>query len=188
MKILKTKLIILFLSLSNIIVNSQSRRVADKYFEEFAYYKAAKIYEAVYQKGDTTKYLLKRLGDAYYNNSQTENAEFWYRKLVEEKKEQDPTYLFKYSQVLRSNGNLQKSDSIYALLNKELSDQEGEKYVDKNNFLQDFLNQGDKKISLRNLATNTPFSDFGGVIFEDQVYFASASPRGLKEREVIQME
>jgi outer membrane protein OmpA-like peptidoglycan-associated protein len=184
MKILKTKLIILFLTLSNIIVNSQSRRVADKYFEEFAYYKAAKIYEAVYQKGDTTKYLLKRLGDAYYNNSQTENAEFWYRKLVEEKKEQDPTYLFKYSQVLRSNGNLQKSDSIYALLNKELSDQEGEKYVDKNNFLQDFLNQGDKKISLRNLATNTPFSDFGGVIFEDQVYFASASPRGLKKEKL----
>ncbi|MFY7669614.1 OmpA family protein [Tenacibaculum sp. MEBiC06402] len=184
MKILKTKLIILFLTFSAILVNGQSRRVADKYFEEFAYFKAAKIYEAVYQKGDTTKYLLKRLGDAYYNNSQTEKAEFWYGKLIEEKRETDPSYLFKYSQVLRSNGYIQKSDSIYKLLNIQLSTQSGEKYIDRDNNFQDFLNNGDKKISLRNLSINTPFSDFGGVIFEDEIYFASASPKGEKREKL----
>ncbi|TCP22575.1 outer membrane protein OmpA-like peptidoglycan-associated protein [Tenacibaculum skagerrakense] len=184
MKIIKTKLVILFLCLSGIIVNGQSRRVADKYFEEFAYFKAAKIYEAVYQKGDTTTYLLKRLGDAYYNNSQTENAEFWYKKLIEDKKEKDPSYLFKYSQVLRSNGSVQKADSIYNLLKITIDSQSGEKYVNKENNLQDFLNNGDKKISLRNLAINTPYSDFGGVIFEDKVYFASASPKGEKREKL----
>lgn len=184
MKTLTTKLFPFFLIVFNVTANSQSRRVADKYFEKFAYFKAAKIYEAVYQKGDTTMYLLKRLGDAYYNNSQTEKAEFWYQKLVDEKQEKDPSYLFKYSQVLRSNGNLKKSDSIYALLNKEMTTQGGEKYLNENNHLQDFLNQGDQKISLRNLSINTPFSDFGGVIFEDKVYFASASPKGEKKEKL----
>ena len=184
MRTLTTKLIPLFLIVFNVTANSQSRRVADKYFEKFAYLKAAKIYEAVYQKGDTTKYLLKRLGDAYYNNSQTEKAEFWYQKLVDEKQEKDPSYLFKYSQVLRSNGSLKKSDSIYALLNIEMTAQGGEKYLNENNHLQDFLNQGHQKISLRNLSINTPFSDFGGVIFEDKVYFASASPKGEKKEKL----
>ncbi|AUC14499.1 hypothetical protein BTO06_04780 [Tenacibaculum sp. SZ-18] len=184
MKTLTTKLIPLFFILFHITANTQSRRVADKYFEKFAYFKAVKIYEAVYQKGDTTKYLLKRLGDAYYNNSQTEKAEFWYQKLVEEKQEKDLSYLFKYSQVLRSNGKSEKSDSIYALLNKEMTSQGGEKYLNKNNHLQDFLNQGNQKISLRNLSINTAFSDFGGVIFEDKVYFASASPKTEKKEKL----
>ena len=61
---------------------SQSKRVADRYFDEFAYIKAAKLYEAIYKKGDSSSYILKRLGDSYYNNSETVNAEKWYEKLI----------------------------------------------------------------------------------------------------------
>lgn len=172
----KTKfLTTVLLGLFTVSVFSQSRRVADRYFEEFAYLKAAKIYEAVYDKGDTTKYLLKRLGDSYYNNSLTAEAELWYEKLIREKQEKDPEYLFKYAQVLRSNGRSQEADSIFVVLNKDLKAEAQEKYVNEDNFLQDFLNEGNKKISLRNLAINTPLSDFGGVIFNDKVYFASAA-------------
>ena len=163
---------------------SQSKRVADRYFEEFAYFKAAKIYEAVYKKGDTSKYVLKRIGDSYYNNSRTEEAEIWYRKLIEIAKETDPNYLFKYAQVLKSNGNTKKSDSIYFALKKDKPTNDNKKYIDKVNHFQDFLNGGRKKLSIRNLATNTPFSDFGGVIFNDEIYYASAAPRGIKGEKV----
>lgn len=183
MKYNKKQTITLLLMLFNGLVFAQSKRVADRYYEEFAYFKAAKIYEAVYKRGDTSKYVLKRLGDSYYNNSQTEAAELWYKKLIEDKKEKDPSYLFKYSQVLKSNGKTEKSDSIFVLLNKEIDTIAGEKYIDKVNYLQDFLNNGNKKISIRNLAINTPFSDFGGIIQGDKVYFASASPKNdRKER------
>ncbi len=178
---ISTTLILLFLTVSLL---SQSKRVADRYFEEFAYFKAAKIYEAVYKKGDTSKYVLKRIGDSYYNNSKTEEAEIWYKKLIEESKESDPDYIFKYAQVLKSNGKTKKSDSIFVVLNRDVKNDKVKKYVDKKNHFQDFLNGGRKKINIRNLATNTPFSDFGGVIFKDEVYYASASPRGIRGEKV----
>ncbi len=176
----QTLLKTLILTLLTLPLLSQSKRVADRYFEEFAYFKAAKIYEAVYKRGDTSRYVLKRIGDSYYNNSRTEDAEIWYRKLIEEFKEKNPDYIFKYAQVLRSNGNTKKSDSIYLALNKGNKKNEKNKYVNKSNHFQDFLNGGRKKISIRNLATNTPFSDFGGVIFNDEIYFASSAPKGVK--------
>ncbi|SNR15245.1 OmpA family protein [Tenacibaculum jejuense] len=174
----------LILTLLTLPILSQSKRVADRYFEEFAYFKAAKIYEAVYEKGDTSKYVLKRIGDSYYNNSRTEEAEIWYRKLIEKAKETDPNYLFKYAQVLKSNGDTKKSDSIYLVLNKTNPGKDKKKYIDKEDQFQDFLNGGRKKISVRNLATNTSFSDFGGVIFNDEIYYASAAPKGIKGEKV----
>ncbi len=179
-----TKLRTLLLILFTTTLFSQSKRVADRYFEEFAYIKAAKIYEAVYQKGDTSKYILKRLGDAYYNNSKTEKAAFWYRKLIEDKKEKDPAYIFKYSQVLRSNGDIKKSDLIYSRLEKEENISSREVFLDETDYFQDFINEGEKKISIRNLSINTPFSDFGGYIFNNEVYFASSSPKKLKKEKL----
>ncbi len=178
-KRLTTTLILTFFTLFSF---SQNRRVADRYFEEFAYFKAAKIYEAVFEKGDTSKYIVKRIGDSYYNNSRTVAAESWFRKLIEDYKETDSDYLFKYAQALKSNGKTKKSDSIFTVLNKGLNSDEGKKYLNKTVFLQDFLNGGNKKINIRNLAINTPFSDFGGYVLNDEVYFASSSPKNDKKQ------
>ncbi len=171
------RLILIFCSLS---IFSQSKRVADRFFEEFAYYKSAKIYEAVFEKGDTSKYIVRRIGDSYYNNSKTQEAEKWYQKLIEEYKEKDLDYLFKYAQVLRSNGNIKKSDSLFIVLNKDKSFKKKKKYLDKKNNLQNFLNGGNKKINVRNLKTNTPFSDFGAFLFDDAFYYASSAPKGTR--------
>ena len=124
-KRLTTTLIFTFLTLLGF---SQNRRVADRYFEEFAYYKAAKIYEAVFEKGDTSKYIVKRIGDSYYNNSRTVAAELWFKKLIEDYKNSDSDYLFKYAQILKSNGKTKKSDSLFTILNKNVESDKKKKY------------------------------------------------------------
>jgi len=180
-----TKLLLFFIVLlSNFSAFSQSRRVADRYFDEFAYVKAAKLYESIYQKGDSSSYVLKRLGDSYYNNAETKNAEKWYKILVENNTDIENDYLFKYAQVLRSNGAYKKSDSLFVKLSGDNSlniDKEGFK---DQKYLLDFTSNK-KRISIRNLAINTEFSDFGGfIINERETYFASASPKSLKKEKL----
>ena len=184
---MKTKtnklLLLLLFSISNVIF-SQSRRVADRYFEEFAYIKAAKLYEAIYDKGDTTSYILKRIGDSYYNNVETEKAEFWYAKLVNNFNEVEDDYLFKYAQTLRSNGKYKKSDSLLLVLEPKNDVAGVREDLKEKNYLIDFSSTRHKKISIRNIALNTPYSDFGGFMYDNKTYYASASPKSLKNERI----
>ena len=163
---------------------SQSKRVADRYFDEFAYLKAAKLYEAIYQKGDSSSYILKRLGDSYYNNAETVNAQKWYGKLVKNHTDIESDYLFKYAQVLRSNGVYKKSDSLFLTLIPEGSLDIKKEELNDQKYLLDFTDNS-KRISIRNLAINTEYSDFGGfIINENETFFASASPKSLKKEKL----
>ena len=163
---------------------SQNSRVADKFFDEFAYVKAAKLYESIYQKGDSSSYILSRLGDSYYNNVETIKAEYWYNKLVKNHEDVNDDYLFKFAQVLRSNGKYKKSDSLLIAISERNNQGKVESDIKKQKYMIDFSNTKNKRISIRNLAINTEYSDFGGVMFDDKVYFASSSPKTLKKEKL----
>ena len=46
----------------------------NKFFENFAYIKASELYEDAVKNGDDSVHVLTRLGDCYYNNSNSEKA------------------------------------------------------------------------------------------------------------------
>ncbi|WP_435262224.1 OmpA family protein [Tenacibaculum sp. nBUS_03] len=164
---------------------SQSRRVADRYFEEFSYVQSAELYKSlVLKKGDTSKHVLSRLADSYYNNANTEESLIWYEKLVKNyRNEISDRYLFKYAQTLRSVGNYKKSDSIFLVLSKKNDNSNRKIELENQDYLLDYSSNKDKKISIRNLAVNTPYSDYGGFILKGNVYYASAAPKqGKKQR------
>lgn len=177
-KILLLPLILVFCATQSF---AQSKRVADRYYEQFAYPKAAKLYEAIYKKGDSSKYILNRIADSYYKNAETKKSEFWYGKLVQIYKDSvSNDVLFKYAQSLRSNGNFVKSDSLLAFIDKEsLLEIKAE-----TNYLLSKENNKNTRISIRNLALNTEYSDFGGFVHNSEVYFASASPRNIKKQKL----
>ena len=54
------------------------KKLADKFFDNYGYAKAIELYEQVVEKGDSSVYVLTRLGDSYYNNANSEKAAFWY--------------------------------------------------------------------------------------------------------------
>uniref|UniRef100_A0AB33KQH8 OmpA family protein n=1 Tax=Tenacibaculum sp. Pbs-1 TaxID=3238748 RepID=A0AB33KQH8_9FLAO len=163
---------------------SQSRKVADRYFEEFSYVQSAKLYkDLVLIKGDSSQHVLTRLAESYYNNSNTEEAEIWYQKLISNFNEKvEEKHLFKYAQALRSNGKYKKSDSIFlrltqaqkSSLNKELK---------KENYLLDYTNK-EKRIGVRNLAINTPYSEFGGFLLNGKAYFSSSVANDSKKQKL----
>ena len=66
----------LFLLFSISLVFSQRKYTADLYFNEFSYVKSAELYKKIYKRGNDSKHILSRLGDSYYFNSNTKEAEF----------------------------------------------------------------------------------------------------------------
>ncbi|QXP74201.1 OmpA family protein [Tenacibaculum sp. AHE15PA] len=162
----------------------QNKKVADRYFNEFSYVQSAELYKAlVEKKGDTSKHVLSRLADSYYNNAETKQAEVWYKKLVFIYKEElEDKHLFKYAQVLRSNGKYKESDSIFLTLTSSEKNNRKEE-LRKENYLLDYANE-DIRIGVRNLAINTEFSDFGGFLLNGKAYYTSAVPKGGKNERI----
>ena len=77
------KIIFIVILLNTVLGYSQRRYAANRYFKEYAYKKAAELYKSIYQKGDTSMAVISRLGDAYYFNTESIEAEKWYALLME---------------------------------------------------------------------------------------------------------
>lgn len=181
------KIVLYKLLIMTVLSFGQRKYLADKYFEGFAYKKSAELYEGVYKKGDSTSFVLSRIGDSYYNNSDYENAEKWYKKLLEYYEDEiDSEYFFKYSQTLKSNGNVENSDTW--LLKFKNVKKDDSRPLELQNNKDYFVNYSSKKTSflnVKNIATNTKYSDFGGFIYNDALYFTSSKPYQEDKKESL---
>lgn len=161
---------------------SQRRYAADRYFKEYAYKKSAELYEVIYNKGDESMLVLSRLGDANYYNTNTYEAEKWYRLLLEKYKEEvSSEYMFRYAQSLKSNGKVEESDTWLRKL-KDVNKGDSRAIALENNqdYFVKYSNRMKTYVSIQNLNINTKYSDFGGYIHGNELYFASTKPEGSK--------
>ena len=167
-------------------ISAQSKRVADRYFNEFSFVKSAELYKAiVIKKGDSSEHILSRLADSYYNNSNTSDALVWYDLLVKKyQKTISKKYLFRYAQVLRSNGNYKKSDSIFLALSVKDIVNNRTAELENKNYLLDYSNSENKRIGLRNLMLNTAYSEYGGFLLNGYAYFSSSAPKNHKKQKL----
>ncbi|WP_299364145.1 OmpA family protein [Winogradskyella sp.] len=172
---MKTRIIALTFILSCSLSYGQTK-LADKFFKNYGYIKAIELYEKAYENGDNSAHVLTRLGDAYYNNSNSEKAAYWYGKALEEYKKIDAEYVYKYIQSLRSIGNYEEADKWF----KELSAaQQGDSRLkgynpDEIDLYDKLTSKNEVIVKVDNLPFNSERSDFGSYIFEDKLYFASA--------------
>lgn len=175
---MKKILLLIGITFITLNVKGQSKYTADKYFKEFNYPKAVELYKDIYKRGDDSKLVLSRIGDSYYFNTQTKDAEKWYKLLLDKHKETvNSEYLFRYAQVLKSNGNYEKSDSILLKLGRvDTFDSRSKKLKEVPNYVELYSKEGGDILELHNVSTNTKYSDFGGFSINDKFYFASATP------------
>jgi outer membrane protein OmpA-like peptidoglycan-associated protein/tetratricopeptide (TPR) repeat protein len=172
---MKTRILVLTLILSCSLSYAQTK-LADKFFKNYGYIKAIELYEKAVENGDNSAHVLTRLGDSYYNNSNSEKAAYWYGEALKEYKKIDAEYLYKYIQSLRSIGNYQEADKWF----KELSAaQQGDSRLkgynpDEVDLYAKLTSKNDVIVKVENLSLNSENSDFGSYIFEDKLYFASA--------------
>src|SRR5688572_4533418 len=81
----------------------------DKNYNSYAYVDAIKTYEKVAQKGYKSEDMFKKLGNAYYFNSDFEGAVKWYDELFAMNTDLEREYYYRYAQSLKSTGQTSKA-------------------------------------------------------------------------------
>ena len=172
---MKTRILLLVFALCSSGLFAQ-KKLADKFFSNYGYIKATELYEEAVQKGDSSEHVLTRLGDCYYNNSNSEKAVLWYGKAVNKYDKVNPEVIYKYIQSLRSVGNYEEANSW---LNRFKEIQAGDsriKYNPDNINVYNELSESNSEliVNVENLPFNSGNSDFGSYIHDGKLYFASA--------------
>lgn len=149
---------------------------ADKKYDNYAYIDAIKTYERVAEKGYKSVDMFQKLGNAYYFNSDYQNAAKWYAELFAMNTELAPEYYYRYSHSLKSIGDFKKSDEMLALFNqKSGNDSRGK--LSKSDYLAEIrANSG--RYNVEDAGINSKYSDYGSTIYLDKVVFSSSRDTG----------
>jgi outer membrane protein OmpA-like peptidoglycan-associated protein len=166
--------LILFFALVNISISAQSidTKVADKLVESHDFGQAVLEYLSLIEKGNSDAYVMKRLGDCYYNMNNTVDAEKWYGLAI--KTEQEPEIYYRYGQMLKSNGKYAESnEQMKTFVAKMPNDNRAKEFIANPNYLLDLMGI-EKAFVVEMISVNSDRSDFGAILYENSLYFVSA--------------
>ncbi|KAF2078701.1 OmpA family protein [Flavobacterium sharifuzzamanii] len=151
---------------------------ADKKYDGYAYIDAIKTYEKVAAKGYKSEDMFKKLGNAYYFNSDFQNAAKWYGELFAMNTKVEPEYYFRYAQSLKSTGDINKANKLLDEFNAiSKNDSRGKLYKEDVNYL-DQIKANSGRYQIEDAGINSKYSDYGSFIYNNKIYFASARDTG----------
>ena len=134
MKSLKTTLILFFISTLSITAQSKDTEKADKYFNEFEFIKAIDSYKKLVDSNSADAYVYTQLAEANFNIFNTIEAEKWYAKALEIS-DDNADVIYKYAEMLRANGNYEKSNLwMQKFIKKAPNDERAISYKSNKNF------------------------------------------------------
>ncbi|WP_298767231.1 OmpA family protein [uncultured Polaribacter sp.] len=177
----KTIQITTLLLFSSFVLLGQTRstKIADDFFENLAYVKAAASYKSL-AKGGATEHILKRLGDCYYFLVQMPEASETYSELFLRFPNQTPEYVFKYAQALRSVGKYNESDKMMKKFHQLAEDDSRGINFTENKWLLKALTPKNPSFKVENLKSiNTVNSDFGVTEYGNTILFSSPQADGI---------
>ncbi len=151
---------------------------AEENYEVYAFAKAIDIYEKVAEKGYGSADLYKKLGNSYYFNADLKNAGKWYEKLFETNEDIEPEFYFRYSHALKAIGDYKKADKMMDGFEKLSADGRGALYNKTSNYL-DLIKLQSGRYEIKNLAFNSPYSDFAPSFYKAKLIFSSARDTGV---------
>ncbi len=164
---------LLLLALCSVNAQNKATKKADKHFNNLEYVDAISSYLKVVEKGKADVYVYGRLADSYYNVFNTEKAAEYYAKVVD--KDQNAEEYFRYAQMLKANGNYPEANAAmdkFAALAP--NDDRAIAHKKNPNTVSELLNR-EAKFTVKSLeGFNTKYAEFGAIMHEGQVYYASA--------------
>jgi len=176
---MKTKLLLILLVFSCSLTFGQ-KKLADKFYKNYAYIKASELYEEAYDDGDDSEHVLTRLGDCYYNNSNPEKAAHWYKIALDKYKNVNPESIYKYIQTQRSLGNYQEANTwLKTFQDIQADDRRADELANLSTY-EELSSTAQTYVETKNLDINSNFSDFGAYMHNGKLYFASARDTGGK--------
>ncbi|WP_369752655.1 OmpA family protein [Flavobacterium sp. WC2409] len=184
---IKSYVYIVLLSLLSLKGHAQKAKVAaaDKKYEQYAYIDAISTYERVAEKGYKDEKMFQKLGNAYYFNAELDKAAKWYGELFLLNENQEPEYLYRYSQALKSIGEYAKADKMLDQFNKKSGNDLRAKLYEKHKDYLEEIKANSGRFNVEDAGINSEFSDYGTSFSGNKLVFASARDTGGISKKVF---
>ena len=164
---------------SSLSAQNAATKKADKLYSRYEYVTAAEEYLKLVNKGKSDDYVYKRLADTYFNMFNSTEAARWYAKATE--KPQDAETYYRYAQMLKANGKYEESNKIMQkFVALSPNDLRAKSFKENPNYVPQLLDKK-KMYDVKSLEISSDKSDFGAVLYDNQLYFTSARNGSRKE-------
>lgn len=165
---------------NTIFAQNKDTENADRLFARFEYVDAAKEYLKLAQK-KKDPYVYKQLAESYFNVYNTREAATWYAKATEFP--QDAETYYRYAQMLRAEGKHEEANvQMQKFAKLAPADQRAIAFSKDPNYLPKLRSQAklfDEKILNIN---DDKYSDFGGVLAQDNTFYFTSSRNVLRKK------
>lgn len=174
MKNMKKILVVIFVFLIQFI-NAQDQDLvrAKRFFDKTYYSESIILYEKLAEEKPSQE-VIKNLADSYYYTNDLIKAQRYYRLLVKSyDKDLDREYYYRYAQTLKASNSY--DDANGALKEYYAKSANTEDLVSFEKELKELENVSaiGNRFEIKNLAVNTPNSEFGAVKYRDNLVFAA---------------
>lgn len=166
-------IVLSFVAISfTVSAQNKNTKVADKLFARFEYVDAAKEYLKLVENDKNDPYVSKQLAESYYNVFNTAEAAKWYAKATETN--QDAETYYRYAQMLKANGKYEEANKqMKKFAAAAPSDQRAKTFNANPDYIPRLLGK-EKLYNVNPSDVSSDKSDFGAVLYDNAVYFASA--------------
>ncbi|QSB26149.1 OmpA family protein [Flavobacterium sp. CLA17] len=171
---MKKILVVIFVFLIQFI-NAQDQDLvrAKRFFDKTYYSESIILYEKLAEEKPSQE-VIKNLADSYYYTNDLIKAQRYYRLLVKSyDKDLDREYYYRYAQTLKASNSY--DDANGALKEYYAKSANTEDLVSFEKELKELENVSaiGNRFEIKNLAVNTPNSEFGAVKYRDNLVFAA---------------
>lgn len=173
MKNMKKLLVIIFV-FSIQFINAQDQELirAKKFFDRTYYSEAIVLYEKLAEEKPSQE-VIKNLADSYYYTNDLVKAQRYYRLLFKNYNENlDKEYYFRYAQTLKATNNYDEANAGLKEYYSKSANPEDVVNFEKDIKTLENVSAIGKRFEIKNLPINTPNSEFGAVVYKDNLVFA----------------
>ncbi|GAA3771639.1 hypothetical protein GCM10022423_27210 [Flavobacterium ginsengiterrae] len=173
MKNMKKLLVIIFV-FSIQFINAQDQELirAKKFFDRTYYSEAVILYQKLADERPSQE-VIKNLADSYFYTNDLVKAQRYYRLLVKNYNNNlDREYYFRYAQTLKATNSYDDANEALKEYYAKSSNTEDLANFEKDLKTLENVTAIGKRFEIKNLALNTPNSEFGAVEYNGNLVFA----------------
>lgn len=174
MKNMKKILVVIFVFLIQFI-NAQDQDLvrAKRFFDKTYYSESIILYEKLAEQKPTQE-VIKNLADSYYYTNDLIKAQRYYRLLVKSyDKDLDREYYYRYAQTLKASNSYEDANAALKEYYSKSGNSEDLASFEKELKELENVSAIGNRFEIKNLAVNTPNSEFGAVKYKDNLVFAA---------------
>ncbi|MFH7014843.1 OmpA family protein [Flavobacterium sp. FlaQc-47] len=168
------KLLVIIFVFSIQFINAQDLELAraKRFFDKTYYSEAIVLYEKLAEKKPSQE-VIKNLADSYFYTNDLIKAQRYYRLLVQSySNDLDRNYYYRYAQTLKASNSYDDANAaLKEYYSKSANTDDSVNFEKEVKTLENVTAIG-KRFDIKNLAINTPNSEFGAVEYKDNLVFA----------------